>query len=127
MARYEHLPIYKAAFDLAVQVERTVAHFNRMHKFGLGTDLRQRIHGVLGLVVAANNSRDRLPLLLRLREDLELMKILVRLCHEVGGFPGTASYLQLSEALVGVAQQNEGWIASMRQRVRKADAPAGEA
>ncbi len=124
MARYEHLPIYKAAFDLAVLVERSVCRFNRLHKFGLGADVRQRVQGVLGLVVAANNSRDRLVLLLRLREELELLKILVRLCHEVGGFPGTPAYLQISAALVGVAQQNEGWIASMRQRTRSGSAPS---
>ena len=40
MARYDHLPIYRAAFDLAVHLERTVRHFDRYHKYTLGTDLR---------------------------------------------------------------------------------------
>jgi len=29
MARYEHLPIYRAAFDLAVHVEKLVRGFSR--------------------------------------------------------------------------------------------------
>jgi len=31
MARYEHLPIYKAALDLTVHLERVVAGFQRYH------------------------------------------------------------------------------------------------
>jgi hypothetical protein len=126
MARYEHLPIFTAAYDLALATEQVVARFSRLHKYGLGTDLRQRMHGILGLIVNANTSRDRLPLLLRLRDDLELCKIIIRLCHDAGGFPSTAAYQQLSVGLVGIAQQNEGWIASMRNRQRRQDGPAPE-
>ena len=33
MARYEHLPIYRAAFDLAVHVEKLVRGFSRYHEY----------------------------------------------------------------------------------------------
>ena len=33
MARYEHLPIYKAALDLTVHLEKLVAGFSRYHKY----------------------------------------------------------------------------------------------
>jgi hypothetical protein len=32
MARYEHLPIYRAAFDLAVHVEKLVHGFSRYQR-----------------------------------------------------------------------------------------------
>ena len=47
MARYEHLPIYKAALDLAVHFEQVVAGFSRYHKYTLGTELREGSRGVL--------------------------------------------------------------------------------
>ena len=47
MARYEHLPIYKAALDMTVHFERLVAGFSRYHKFTLGTELREASRGVL--------------------------------------------------------------------------------
>jgi hypothetical protein len=31
MARYDHLPIYRTAFDLAVHIEKIVRHFSRYH------------------------------------------------------------------------------------------------
>ncbi len=41
MARHEHLPIYKAALDMTVHFEKSVAGFSRYHKYTLGTELRQ--------------------------------------------------------------------------------------
>jgi hypothetical protein len=35
MARYEHLPIYKTAMDLAVYLEQIVRNFSRHHKYTL--------------------------------------------------------------------------------------------
>ncbi|HYN77382.1 MAG TPA: hypothetical protein VES73_06275 [Lamprocystis sp. (in: g-proteobacteria)] len=42
MARYEHLPIYKQAMDVAVHVEKVVAGCSRSHKHTLGTGLGSR-------------------------------------------------------------------------------------
>jgi len=33
MARYEHLPIYKKAMDLAIHLEKIVRNFSRYHKY----------------------------------------------------------------------------------------------
>ena len=54
MARHEHLPIYKAALDLTVHLEKVVAGFSRYHKYTLGTELRQGSRAVLQQVVRAN-------------------------------------------------------------------------
>jgi len=40
MAQAEHLPIYKASYDLCVYLEDVVRRFSRYHKYGLGTGLR---------------------------------------------------------------------------------------
>ena len=47
MARYEHLQIYKAGFDLAVYIEQIVAGFSHYHKYTLGTELRTLSHNAL--------------------------------------------------------------------------------
>jgi len=36
MARSEHLPIYKAAYDLCLYLQQVVRGFSRYHKYGLG-------------------------------------------------------------------------------------------
>jgi len=82
MARYEHLPIYRAAFDLNLYVEKIVRHFSRYHKYTLGTELRDRAREIVRLIVRANNSQEKLPTLFALREELEQLKLTTRLCKE---------------------------------------------
>lgn len=36
MARYEHLPVYRKAYLLALAVEREVHRFSRFHKYAIG-------------------------------------------------------------------------------------------
>jgi hypothetical protein len=127
MARYEHLPIYRAAFDLAVHMEKTVKSFSRYHKYTLGTELRNQSRLILSRIIEANSSRERLPLLCKLRDDVEWFKVLARLCQESGGFACTRSYLHVAELAVGIAKQNEGWIRTSRGVKRKGRAEANEA
>jgi len=41
MARYEHLPIYKSAMDLALEMEKTVRNMGRYDKYGIGIVAKQ--------------------------------------------------------------------------------------
>jgi hypothetical protein len=41
MAQTEHLPIYKASYDLCLHLEQAIVKFARSHRYGLGTELRE--------------------------------------------------------------------------------------
>jgi hypothetical protein len=71
MARYEHLPIYKKAMDLTVYFEKTVRNFSPYNKYTLGSELREKSRQIVELIIKANFTKERLPLLLELRERLE--------------------------------------------------------
>lgn len=51
LAHYEHLPIYKAAFDLLVHFEKTVANFSRYNKYTHGKALRDITRDTVMLIV----------------------------------------------------------------------------
>lgn len=59
MARYEHLPIYKQAMDVAVHFEKVVAGFSRYHKYTLGTELRNKSREIVAQIIRANAERDK--------------------------------------------------------------------
>jgi len=67
MAQSEHLPIYKACYDLFLYFEQAVQGFSRTHRFSLGGDLRDLSRKALRLVVRANSQADKVPALLELR------------------------------------------------------------
>ena len=119
MARHEHLPIYKAALDLTVHLEKVVAGFSRYHKYTLGTELRQGSRAVLQQVVRANNATDaseRAAELLRLREGIDALLLTMRVSKEVQAFKSFAGYLHAVEQVGVVARQNEGWFKHTRSQ-----------
>ncbi len=110
MARYEHLPIYKKAFDFTVYVENIVRNFSRYHKYTLGTELREQARGIVALIVRANNTRDKLPVLYQLRDALEQVKLTLRLCKEVKAFHNFNSFQVALNLVIDISRQTEGWI-----------------
>jgi hypothetical protein len=112
MAQYEHLPIYKKMFDLAVYIERIVKNFSRYHKYTLGSEMRNLSREVLGLVIKANQERDKREILLKMREKIEDLKISARLAKELKAFNNFNSFECLVKMIVEVAGQNEGWLRS---------------
>lgn len=119
MARYEHLPIYKAALDMTVHFEKQVAGFSRYHKYTLGTELREASRAVLMQVLRANNEADpvgRRAQLVILRERIEALLLALRIAKEVKAFKSFAGYLHAVEQVGFVARQNEGWFRHTRTK-----------
>jgi len=83
MARSEHLPIFAEAYRLALLMEQQVAKFARVHRHGLGDDLRSLCRQILRLVIRANNSVDKLPVLQQLRVAVEEFFVLLRLAKDL--------------------------------------------
>lgn len=110
MARYEHLPIYKAAMDLTVYIEQVVRNFSRYHKYTLGSELRQQSRELITLIIRANSRREKLPVLYDLRERLEGLLVLLRIGKEVQVFQKFTAYGRAAELVVALSRQNEGWI-----------------
>ena len=116
MAQAEHLPIYKASYDLCLYLEQVVQGFSRYHKCSLGPDLRDGARRVLKLVVRANSRRDKAPVLLEIREEAEELKVVLRLCQDVKAFPNLNSFEHAIRQVTEIAKQNEGWLKSQRVR-----------
>ena len=110
MARYEHLPIYKKAFELAKYFDKIVRNFSRYNKYTYGSDLRNLSREILKLIIRANNAVDKVPHLLEVREKLEELKVIIRLCKELQVFPNFNSFQYSINEVVNISRQNEGWL-----------------
>ena len=115
MAHCEHLPIYKAALDLCIYFEKIVRHFDRHHKYVIGGDLRQLSIKAVMLIIKANDMRNKLPLLLKLKETLEEIKILIKICKEVKAFNSFKSFGFSVKLVDSVIKQCAGWIKSQNK------------
>ena len=70
---------------------------------------------MLKLVVRANARYDKVPVLLQVREELEELKVLLRLGHDVNAFANFNSFEHAVLQVTDIAKQNEGWLKSQRQ------------
>ena len=112
MAQYEHLPIYKKAFDLAIYFDKIARNFSRYNKYTYGTVLRNLSREILKGIIRANNARDKKTHLLHNREKLEELKVIIRLCKELHVFPNFNSFQYCFNEVANISRQNEGWLGS---------------
>lgn len=115
MAYYEHLPIYRKAMETAVYFEKTVRNFSRYNKYNLGAEMRTKSRDIVKLIIKANSNRNKLPLLYELRENIEELKILIRISKESKAFHNFNSFKHAIECVASVSKQNEGWIKSLAE------------
>ncbi len=116
MARYEHLPIYKKAYDLTLYFEKLVRNFGRYHKYGLGEDLRRLSRRVVQNIRQANDAHDKTLLLLQNRNTLEELKLTIRLCRDLKAFPNANSYQHSVNLVIEIIRQNEGWLGTAMKK-----------
>src|SRR3972149_10394051 len=112
-SRYENLPVYKQALDLAVYFEKVVRYFPKYYKYTIGSELRNLSRAILVLVAKANIRQTRKDNLTVALEKLEELKILIHLCKEVKAFNSFKSFEFATKKTVEVAKQCEGWLRSL--------------
>ena len=96
MAQYEHLPIYRKAFDLSVYLENVARNFSRYHKYTLGADLRNISRMIVRLIIRANSEGrgwPRLKPLYRFRETFPSVRSQYR--YFANRFKGSAVFMQV--------------------------------
>jgi hypothetical protein len=116
MAQYEHLPIYKKAYDLALHFDKIVRNFSRYHNYQIGAEMREQSRDALRLIRRANDATEKAPILLQIRERLEELKMTVRLGRDLQAFQKFESFEYCINEVVDLCKQNEGWLKSMRPK-----------
>jgi hypothetical protein len=60
----------------------------------------------------------KLTALLTLRDMIEELKVVIRICKEIKAFRGFTAFQTAAEAAVDLGRQSEGWIKSVKQNKR---------
>ena len=50
-----------------------------------------------------------------MREEVEELKVLLRLCHDAQAFPNFNSFEHAIRLVTDIARQNEGWLKSQQR------------
>ncbi len=116
MAQYEHLQIYRDAFQYLIYCETIVKNFPRYHKYTHGSELRNLARTIIQIIIRANSSANKIPVLEELRIAIEECKLMIRICKEVKAFQNFNSFETAINQVTNIARQMEGWLKYERER-----------
>ena len=113
MALYNKLPVYKASYDLLLDIFRFTANFTREYKFTVGEKLKNETLTLILLVYKANSSTAKVEILQEAREQIELIRVLIRLMQDLKQV-SLKSFVMINKKIENVSKQLTGWQKSQK-------------
>ena len=108
MAKYDNLPVFKAAYDLLLDIYRLSTHWKRDCRYTLGEELTTKMTEVLTEIYKANQSGEKKELLDKALQDLVVAKLYIRLLHDLEQL-SLKQYALLAEKAELVSKQLVAW------------------
>ena len=112
MAHYIELPVYKATYDLLLQIFQLTHNLNREYKFTLGEKLKNEITELLSNIYRANRTREKAVYLEKARENLELVRLYIRILKDLKQISGK-KHVFINLSIEKVSKQLAGWHKSV--------------
>ena len=114
MSQYDELPVFKASYDLLLEIFRFTKNFSREYKYTVGENLKNETMELMTLIYRANSRKDKLEILQRAREHIEVIRIWIRLMKDLKQI-SLKSFVQVNKQVENVSKQLTGWQKSIKQ------------
>ncbi len=113
MAKYDELPVYKASYDLFLEIFRFVKEFDREYKYTIGESLKKETLDLVMLIYKTNSRKDKRLLLEDAREKMEAVRLIVRLTKDLHQM-NIKKFVLLNKKIENVSKQLAGWQKSLK-------------
>ena len=113
MAHYDELPVFKASYDLLLEIFQFTSIFSREYKFTVGEKLKNETLELIMLVYAANSSKAKFDILQKTREQIERIRLLIRLLKDLKQI-SINSFVRINQQVENVSKQLTGWQKSQK-------------
>ena len=109
MVMYNDLPVYKSCYQLLITTTRLCKKLPQSYRYNVGQHLHTSLVELVITVFKANSVREqRKEHLSHAREQIELVKLLIRLCKDLGGIP-FVEYVNIQPLMENISKQLTGW------------------
>ncbi len=113
MALYDELPVFKASYDLLLDIYRFSSTLTREFKFTIGEKLKNETLQLLILVFRANSEREKIQAIQKAREQIEMVRLLLRVLKDLKQI-SLKSFVRVNQQVENVSKQLSGWQKSQR-------------
>jgi len=108
MALYYHLPVFKASYDLLLDIFHLTANFSREYKYTIGQDLKKETTEMILGIYRANSVVDKKELIKKARENLETIRLLIRISHDLKQ-TNLQKFVNQNELIESISKQLAVW------------------
>jgi hypothetical protein len=119
------LQVIATTYDLVLWTCRHLARFPRSFRFSLGDRLERRLYDILDQLLRARYTRDRLPLLQAVNQELELLRFQFRLAKDLRCL-ALDSYGHAARQVNEIGRMVGGWLKATADRHRPAGPGPGD-
>ena len=113
MARYDELPVYKASYDLLVDIFQFTKNFNKEYKYTVGESLKKETLELITLIYRANSRKDKFQVLQEARERIEVIRLFIRLLKDLKQI-NLKKFVLINKQVENVSKQLTGWQKKMK-------------
>ena len=114
MAIYLHLPIYKASYDLVLEIFKTIKEFNREYKYTLAESIKKEAIEMITDIYRANASFSKESHLQLAREKIETIRIFFRLAKDLNQV-SLKKFVDVNEKIEAISKQLSAWQRSQNK------------
>ncbi len=112
MVTYDELPVYKATYDLLLEMFHFTKDFKKEFKYTVGESLKKETIELITLIYRANSRTDKRATLQTAREHIEVIRLLVRLMKDIQQI-SIKRFVNVNKQIENVSKQLTGWQKSV--------------
>lgn len=106
--KYDQLPVYKSAYDLLLEIFHASQTMKREYRYSLGEEVKKRMVEMMTCIWRANVSRNKEPHILLAREHVEVIRLQLRLLHDLRQLP-MRNMASTSLKMESISKQLAAW------------------
>jgi len=108
MALYNELPVYKICYEMFIDIYKFVKTFTKEYKYTIGEKLKNETLDLIMNIYRANIRTDKLVLIQNARENVEVIRLLIRLLKDLQQI-GLERFVQVNLKIENISKQLAGW------------------
>ena len=108
MGRYNELPVYKASYDLLLEIFRFTKNISKEFKYTVGESLKKETTKLITLIYRANSKKDKYDVIQEARERIEIIRLFIRLMKDLKQI-SIKRFVLVNKQIENVSKQLTGW------------------
>lgn len=110
MALYDQLPVYKASYDLLLQLYWISGKMGRDYKFTLGEKIKNESIELIINIYTANTREAKTEILEKARNNIEVIRLLLRVYNDLKQI-SIKDFIAVSQKVESCSKQINAWYA----------------